>query len=426
MLAFCGASITFAKPAPQKLILNGGIVAEGHIVRQQTKTITFSVERAFATVESKWVGYRTDRAYSLNTQDRWRQWIDEQTADAKGLKDCDSITLTTIELTDKSVLKKDKALWTADSAKFSQLRALFDGGVSPQVYVCEDGAIIRFIQVSQCERTFNIADISSIEYSKRDPMALTGIIDVIETKSGPVYQGQIVSRKPGRMVTIKTDTKPLSILNSDIACQRKMALSKDLPLTSQAEFIDEVSTTNGIIRGIIVTQDNRNSTPYIVIAGANGEQTRVNMKDIKAIDTYKNQQYEELTDITIQADEVLFNRTNATSVPYTEMKEFMVLPAKHMNKVAQVDADGESTKLIVEMKATDDYRGAMLFPIKKHKVGKENLYAFTLNDVLTSSLVNKNEMTTPHGTLRRTYSVTAGMYVVYVPKTRKAFFCNVK
>ena len=423
MLALFSASITFANPAPQKIHLKGGIVAEGHITRQQSKTITFSVETAVALIDSRWVDNRYSRKISKNKQERWRQWIDEHAADLRETKGSDSISLSTIELFDETVVRKSKALWRNDSASYKQLRALFGGGVSPLVYICEDGAVLRIVQVEQCECVFNIADISSIDYRERDTMALTGIQDVIETKNESVYKGQILSKVPGKMVRIRAeDGRVCNILNKDIACQKIIPLNKDLPIIKQTEFVDEV---NGI-RGIIVLQDNRGDAPYIIIDNGNGQQTRIEMKDIRSIDTYRNQQYENITDTKVQEDEVVFNRTRSTPTPCVNMRGLFVLTEKHKNGITSVQSEGEETSLLVEMKSTEDNRGAVLFPVVKCKVGKEQLYAFTFEDILNNAIVNKSEMITPGGTLRRTYTVKNGMYAIFVPKTKKVFYCNVR
>lgn len=404
----------------EKLNLKGGIVVEGHIVSQTLgESVTFSVERTYATINSTWLVRRTDDVIKTSElKDGWKTWADEQ----QEIRDKKEITLSVIKLANIETMSANKSIWQTDSMKAKILHSMFNGD-SHKVYIYEEGAYLRFVDPSPNEHLFNLSDIYSIEYKEREATAINGIIDVVEVKSGEVHKGQILEKVIGNYTRIKTnDGKLVSILNKDIDSQKKEALNPDIPIFKQAEYLDEV---NGTI-GLIMYQNNNLDNPYILIQEENSHEKRIYLKDVKSIFSRKNIKYEPLNDIEINNNEIYFNRSEALPILCEKNKKgLFVLSNDSIVKMCEIDIEGNNKELVVEMANTESNKTVFLFPITKIKVDKQSVYAFSYEDVLDKSISLSREFISKNNTLRRVYIISKGVYALYVPKSGKFYFCKI-
>ena len=411
VLAFYNFVPSYSTPM-EKLHLKGDVIVEGHIISQALgESVTFSVERTYATVKSSWVKERKDETKKVNSlKESWQTWVNED-FDAE----LDNITLSTIKLADIGYISSDMSLCQNDSIKYQILSSLFKGR-NHIVYVFEDGAFIRFVDLSPCEHRFSLSDIISIEYKERQASAINGIVDIVELKSGDEFKGQITKKILGEQIRMKTNEgKILNILNKDVKCLKKEGLNPALPIFYQAEYLDKIGDTLGLIS----YQNNNNDIPYIILLDENNSEKRFELKDVKSIFSLKNEKYVLEDDIKIKGDEVYFNRQKVSPASFKNKKGLYILEDKSRDKILQLNTESDNMELTVEMADTEDNRSAYLFPVTMHKSSLE------FRDVIVESISASSVSVSRNNTLRKVYIVEPGIYALYFPKRGMSYFCKI-
>ena len=407
----------------EKLNLKCGVVLEGNIVSQMPgKDVTFSVARTHAMVNSFYIAKCDKEIIKINSLDTtWKEWIEEYNKTNKE-QFHDNIVLSRIELVDKEKMIQNNILWKKDSIKMNLLSSLF-GNAIHKVCVLEEGAYLRFVDLSPAECHINISDIHSIEYAEREATAINGILDVIEVKSKGVYKGQILEKVLGEYIKLKTNEGIiLNILNREITSQSKEGLNPNVSILEQTPSLDVV---NGI-RGIIVCQINDSSKPRIRMIDEDNHEKWFDLKDVQSIQSYKNEKYVPLNDVIINNQDVYFNRSiiNPVSSP-KKKKDLYVLSKEDISLMAELKLDSENSELTIEMSNTASNKSAILFPVYKIDDGKNKIFAFSTKDIMDKPIAEESETVSKNGTLCKVYKVKKGYYALYVPNSGKYYFCAI-
>lgn len=405
----------------EKLSFKGGLQVEGHIVSQvPSKSVTFAVERTYATVDAAFVSRRTEESFSTKgLKTPWKEWVEEQT----NMVGKDTIALSKITLADLQSMRSQKGAWAADSLTMTLLKDMFRNE-EQSVFVFEEGAIVRFVCLTPIEHKFNLTDIRSIEYKERDPLAINGILDVIETKDGHSYKGQIIEKILGEMVRMKTsDGKTRSILNKDIDAQKRLPLNPEVAIHKQTPYLDDV---NGTL-GVITYQKYNDQKPYITLLDQDSHERRFDLVDVQSIRSYKNNGYQPLTDILIKDKDVYLNRNKVYPVECSKDKKgLFMLPDDQVSKIKLLSAGEAGSELVAEMANTPENQSVFLVPVGKIGEGKNRMFVFSYDDLIDKSIPVKSQSVSPNNTLRRVYSVGKGYYVFYMRKSAKCYFCEIR
>ena len=410
----------------EKINLKGGVVVEGHIQSQTLgKSITFSIERTKATVNSAWIADRTIENLDIKAlKSPWKEWVEEQKNATKLLNAKESISLSKIRFADISTIRSDTSSWSEDSLKMSVLSYLFDD-YNHQVFVLEEGAYYSFVDLTPKVAQFNISDIRSIEYTERDTMALNGIVDVIEMKnvSDATYKGQIIEKVPGKLIRIKTDDGIIhSILNNNIKCLKKEKLNPNVSILKQAQFLDNINGT----RGVVVCHSISSSTPFIQMIDEDESQRQFDMKDVTTISSYENKNYDPMFDIVIKGQELFINRLEAHPIGYTKKKEKYTVIGDSLANIPKLKLDSIGGNLIVEMANIIGNARISLLPILGSEVKSKMIYDIP-NELFADGYVNaSSQSVSVNNTLRLVYKVNKGLYAIYVSDKKKFYFCEVK
>lgn len=410
----------------EKLNLKGGVVVEGHIQSQALgKSVTFSIERTHATVDSKWIADRTIEKVEIKSlKNPWKEWVDEQEDTKKFLSTKENITLSKIRFVSKSAIRSDTSLWPKDSLKMSVLSYLFDE-YNHQVYMFEEGAYFSFVDLTPKVVKFNLSDIYSIEYCERDSMSLNGIVDVIELKnnSEASLKGQIIEKVVGKLIKIKTrDGIIHSVLNSNIRCLRKEKLNPDISILKQAQFLDIVNGT----RGIIVCQELSSEKPYIQMIDEEESQKQFDMKEVETIKSYENSNYDPMLDIVIKGQEVYFNRHIAKPVVCMKRKENYSIIGDSLVNIPKLALDSIGGEMIVEMLNLTGNARISLLPILGYKFRGKMVYDIP-NELFADGYISaSSRFVSVNNTLRLVYKVKKGLYALYISDKKKFYFCEVK
>lgn len=410
----------------EKVNLKGGVVVEGHIQSQTLgKSVTFSIERTYATVNSAWIADKsTEKVEIKSLKSPWKEWADEQKSKTKLLNGKESIYLSKIKFVDKGSIRSDMSLCSEDSIKMAVLSYLFDD-YNHQVLVLEEGAYCSFVDLTPKVAQFNISDIRSIEYKERDSMALNGIVDVIEMKnvSDATYKGQIIEKVPGNLIRIKTDDGIIhSVLNSNIKCLKKEKLNPNVSILNQTKFLDIINGT----RGVVVCQDLGSSNPFIQMIDEEGSQRQFDMKDVASISSYENRNYDPMHDIVIKGQEVYVNRHEVHPIVCAKKNGNYAVIEDSLANIPRLKLDSIGGEMIVEMANLTSNARISLLPISGSKVRGKMIYNIP-NELFADGYISaSSQSVSVNNTFRSVYKIKKGLYAIYVSDNKKFYFCEVK
>lgn len=408
----------------EKLKFKGGVVVEGHILSQDIgKSITFAVECTKATIPGQWVTYRSDvsREYS-EIAPVWKKWIKENKKESDYDDSTKQFAILELILCNNSQFSKLDSKIRKDSVTFRVISEIL-GNNSHQVHLLEDGASICFIDISSKKCNFKWSDIYSVEFNERDKMALNGILDIVELNNGSIYKGQIIEKVLGDRIRIKdADGMLRSVLNEDIRSIKKEGLNPDVPILHQAQYLDDVNDNVGLI----ICQQVNHSSPQIRLLTEYGGEKSINMEDIKTITSIENKNYKPLSDYLIEGDEAYFNDVKTPSVICKNRKDNYTLEQDSISKIQQIHLEDGKNTIDVYMSNTDLNKSAVFLPLNNIGNEKNINLSFSKDDILQKNIVAQNQSVSVHNVLHKEYKVSPGYYVLFIPKTKKGYFCMVR
>ena len=421
------ACISMQANSFERLFLKNGTMLEGHIKKQTLgESITFRIVRTDITVDSQWISDETEEEVDTNKlDDVWKQWFKESGTPkpANG-----TISLTKLRMADKTTIERYRAKNEADSLKMVFVSRVFDEDKSYRVEVKEKGKNVRFVDVTPREYTFQLSEIRSIMFDERDPRAINGIVDVIETTAGNKYKGQIIENILGESIRLKT-TKGFvqEIQVKDISKISKEKLNKQIPIVKQAPYLDCINDDKGIIT--LQYFGKSESEDYMVITDINDEEHRISSSDVKEIGRMANEDYEELNDIEIKKGELYVNRVRVYPVSLQKDKKGMyTLDEKKSKDIKDIKLESGHEEIAIEMANTVDSQSLILFPVKEKVSGKEHSYTF-VTDITTlfdKKVSLKSQQVSASNNLRLTYKVRRGTTYVFYKAGEEFFFFKVK
>lgn len=323
-------------------------------------------------------------------------------------------------------------LWLVASTAMAQSKVydkliLMDGSmVEGRITVQHPGKDLVFVQEEQ-ETVYPMEDILAIERSQRSNDDLSGIDDVIETRGGKIYKGQIVKQLLGKSVYLREDHGVVQIIkNEEIACQKKEKLNQEQSLFEQTPFLDVVITPDGTWQGVIVLQDygSDEEASFLCVEDSDGQQQKVEIAAITEMQRIPNDSYAPIKEFVVGDDEVFFNRNLAMAAKYTNDKntDFRI---KRETLQAPVITFSPEEPLVIEVQDVADYQQGALVRATVQDTGKKEALVFSYQDLVISP-IKPVLTTTVKNTLRREYQVLPGYYVFFVPQGKKVYVCEVK
>ena len=323
-------------------------------------------------------------------------------------------------------------LWLVASTAMAQSKVydkliLMDGSmVEGRITVQHPGKDLVFVQEEQ-ETVYPMEDILAIERSQRSNDDLSGIDDVIETRGGKIYKGQIVEQLLGKSVYLREDHGVVQIIkNEEIACQKKEKLNQEQSLFEQTPFLDVVITPDGTWQGVIVLQDygSDEEASFLCVEDSDGQQQKVEIAAITEMQRIPNDSYAPIKEFVVGDDEVFFNRNLAMAAKYTNDKntDFRI---KRETLQAPVITFSPEEPLVIEVQDVADYQQGALVRATVQDTGKKEALVFSYQDLVISP-IKPVLTTTVKNTLRREYQVLPGYYVFFVPQGKKVYVCEVK
>lgn len=303
---------------------------------------------------------------------------------------------------------------------------MYTGYISTQI----PGEQIIFMSDGQAI-PFSISDLLMIRYEANNPELLTGLNDVIKTRSGQIYQGQIVEQVFGKAIKIQTSDGLRNVDMSEILEQQKVKMSKDYSFMEQAPYKTIVKTKTGDeYTGVIIFQYyGRGEEPsYLEISSEDGISKRVYIGDIEQMRRIPNEAYREVEAFSVKDGKVYFNQIEiepTVLAMHQKGKRFLFyLENKDIANHTAIDCG--MGKLSIQMKEDSDYSMYKLIKIDLMKIGKNECYAYD-NDLVYNNLIDPYTSTIDNKkVITKVYNVRKGMYLFYRQGSNSAFFINIK
>lgn len=300
---------------------------------------------------------------------------------------------------------------------------LMDGDiVEGYIKVQHPGKDLVF-SVDDQERTYLLEDVLAIERVKRAADDLSGLNDIIETRDGETYKGQIFKQLVGKSVYLLDDNGVERIIkNADIACQKKERLNQAQALVEQTPFLDVVVTPTGSYQGVIVLQDyGTDETPsFLCVEDADGQQQMVEIASITEMQRVPNDQYVLVKEFKVGAGEVFFNRNLAEAFNGASDSDAVFKVDRATLQAPVVDSP-----LVIEMMDTPGNQQGILIRADAQTQKKKEILSFGYKEMVLSP-IRPTSTTTVKETLRMEFMVSPGFYVFFIPQSKKAYICEVR
>ncbi|MCM1521568.1 MAG: hypothetical protein NC039_02815 [Muribaculaceae bacterium] len=289
------------------------------------------------------------------------------------------------------------------------------------VEILEEGSVVKYRDTYPHEVQANMSEISVITRDLRNPKQVNGINDEIITKnSGMPYLGQIISSEPGKLTRIDCNGRIYSILPSDIAVQRRVAVDTDEPIFYQAPLIETIYLDkNEVIHDVVIIEQDYAKGTFKYIDHNNTTNIR-NLKEIREIRKDRNKSYAPRMEFEYEKDSVYLNHGIISFVGAKRSKNVLKLNVANLNIPTITPENGT---IVLEGSDNLTIGQLILVPVQplnfEVKVNTDNLIYQTIS--VTSQNVNKN------GILSRTFPVSrAGFYALINLKENKMSIFRVK
>lgn len=430
-LAFCICSTVIWGKSYEQLVLKDGSILEGYISLQHPgKDMVFSAERAIVYIPSERIQSMISHEIPTSSlAPAWKEWINENPLSVRTQGNTKSITLHDILLKEAPKALKDTTI-VVDSVKSKQGHLVSDWYVTPRkVRILETGITIKYLDLTPNTYHLEWSDIQMIKREKRSDLDLSGINDIIVLRSGTYLTGQIVEQRPGKQIHLWKDDGIIEVIdNKQIASQKKEKVNPDQSLFEQVQLQDVVCTKEGnVFTGVIIEQNygSEKEPSFLLLQDEKGNIHRMNNSSIEEIRKEVNKKYNPLTDVLIQGDEILINRDSAELATMEEVKSVFVISAD--SKVTRLSHAAIKQKLIIEMNDNPNNHNWILLDVHQSEVkGKGLLYTFTYEDLLRKGSQPTEKVVSIHKTLKMTYTIGMGHYILYNPQRNAAILLYVE
>lgn len=440
ILLFLSLVLTISSEAKifEKVELKDGSIYEGYIMEQLPgKTVTVHVEAATILQSANKVSIvRKEDFLFSQLPEEWKAWAQVNKGYLRSVNGEKHLTLWYLE--QYAELAKDNTDINDNDSVASIIVDDFEDENNcipeiPQqhlVFVLEKGNNIKYVDLTRENKIINYSDIKQITRNTRHDDELSGINDLIKTRSGEVVKGQIVSLEMGNGIKILTDEGFVQTVSyADIAEQLKEKVNEDQDLYEQSPFLDVVLTEGKKYTGIIVKQNYGTTTipGYLIIQDKASTDVRIPVKDVVVLQKIVNESYSPLRDLHIEEGEFFFNRLKVSPVECVQNKKYKVFVIKDNvidnHDILQIP-DG---RLVVETLDTPENKKCILLNVNKRQVGKNESYAFDYEDILSNAVPAESVRTIRRKFLRTDYIVSQGKnYFLYNPVSMNGYFLEIR
>ena len=240
--------------------------------------------------------------------------------------------------------------------------------------------------------------IEAIETTPRDKDASRGIVDVVETRDGSTYSGQIIKNTLGQELLMNDDEgipmDPISI--DDVVSMRVIGLDEEEDILKQAEYLDEIVSEDfgeplkGVIVAKVYEEDSNND--HVVIYTLSGEEETVQTNSITKFGREKNKDFKAGKKYTVNSGEVWVcgNKAKRYDGRFERNKgSYGIVNAVAKKEAIEIKySDLDDGEIIVENKNENRYSNPSLIKMNVNKLAvpgaSKNIYTFNDSELMNS------------------------------------------
>lgn len=294
-ILICSISSKITAQNYEQVYIKNGSVIEGYISEQVPgKTISLNSVKATLVVNSDSLQGSSSRQVNINElSSAWQSWIKEQPN------------------------RKDETI------KLSSLN--FVATEYKDVCILEEGALIKFVDLTPNTYTFGWNEIFKTIKTLRPSNQYSGIEDVVVLQNGTRYTGQITEQYPGKNLKIQTNENNIVTVNMAQVVQiESNPYNKKIDLFQQTPLLDKVYVEgkNAPIIGFITK---RVSSKDLTVQMQKGEAIVIPLKHILKYQKVPNGRYVAICDRELAEGEILLNGENAWFAPLEMAGPYIIL-----------------------------------------------------------------------------------------------------
>lgn len=240
--------------------------------------------------------------------------------------------------------------------------------------------------------------IEAIETTPRDKDASRGIVDVVETRDGSTYSGQIIKNSLGQELLMNDDEgipmDPISI--DDVVSMRVIGLDEEEDILKQAEYLDVILSEDfgepleGVIVAKVYEEDSNND--HVVIYTLSGEEETVQTNSITKFGREKNKDFKAGKKYTVNSGEVWVcgNKAKRYDGRFERNKgSYGIVNAVAKKEAIEIKySDLDDGEIIVENKNENRYSNPSLIKMNVSKLAvpgaSKNIYTFNDSELMNS------------------------------------------
>ena len=240
--------------------------------------------------------------------------------------------------------------------------------------------------------------IEAIETTPRDKDASRGIVDVVETRDGSTYSGQIIKNTLGQELLMNDDEgipmDPISI--DDVVSMRVIGLDEEEDILKQAEYLDVILSEDfgepleGVIVAKVYEEDSNND--HVVIYTLSGEEETVQTNSITKFGREKNKDFKAGKKYTVNSGEVWVcgNKAKRYDGRFERNKgSYGIVNAVAKKEAIEIKySDLDDGEIIVENKNENRYSNPSLIKMNVNKLAvpgaSKNIYTFNDSELMNS------------------------------------------
>lgn len=414
-ILFCLAVLSAHATIIQHVHLKDGSVLNGYIQQQDkgSNIIIFHSDNALVCLPGDRFVSQSSRAYPLAELDTaWVRWAQEHDAfDGTG----SSRTLTLSEVTFKPQGAK------ADSTAGDGVQYL---NVS-KVRIIEQGAIVRFLQLTPSTYQFKWEDVNYIEGDRRPRNMLSGVDLTYLLKGGKEVTGQYAGETENTLSLYDKNGVKETYDIDQVDKYLYKAINPNQTIIDQSALLDVVKLRSGAsYEGVIVERDFTDGHNNLFIEQPSGARLSVKFADIASYAKKENPAYKPKTDIVLKAGQVVINRIAADSVDVTKDGERMVINGEP----TRVTLPAGTTKVVLEYFNPDHKANRLiLVRLDSEKSKKKTVYSFTTDITTMKQYSDGPTQTSVNNTTSVEYTVPgAGAYAFFDIDAKRAMPFTIK
>ncbi len=266
--------------------------------------------------------------------------------------------------------------------------------------------------------TYTIVDntIRIMERTPRPKDAARGLVDVITTKDGEQYEGQIVRNILGKTITIRHDDgRNIDIVSNDIISMEVRGLDDEEDILKQTEFLD-VIYAGGYetpLRGVLVAKiyDENPANDKITIHTESGLDVDVPYDLVSKFSYEKNKSYKPGKKYTVGINEVWVNGHKAKRYEgeYRRTNSNHRISMKAYQQAIKIDyADLEDGVMVLECKTKPGFKNPLLLKMdenKTHNGAQTEHYIFKDSELMNDGISHDSKNVSSNGIVKLTYPI---------------------